>query len=160
MLPFEAENNLLLITRKAMSLRMDAAEIPVNGRATSGVKGMGVELDDELAFASFVPEAGEMVLLTDRGYAKRCLLVDFEVQKRGGKGVKCFAFNKNGANGSALVCAQPVTEPYTLEVVQADKTVTPISTEEIMIENKTGRGKPYIVALMDNVVLRCYKKEE
>ena len=159
-LPFEAENNLLLITRKAMSLRMDAAEIPVNGRATSGVKGMGVELDDELAFASFVPEAGEMVLLTDRGYAKRCLLVDFEVQKRGGKGVKCFAFNKNGANASALVCARPVTEPYTLEVVQADKTVTPISTEEIMIENKTGRGKPYIVALMDNVVLRCYKKEE
>ena len=143
-----------------MSLRMDAAEIPVNGRATSGVKGMGVELDDELAFASFVPEAGEMVLLSDRGYAKRCLLVDFEVQKRGGKGVKCFAFNKNGANGSALVCALPVTEPYTLEVVQADKTVTPISTEEIMIENKTGRGKPYIVALMDNVVLRCFRKEE
>ena len=159
-LPFEAENNLLLITRKAMSLRMDAAEIPVNGRATSGVKGMGVELDDELAFASFVPEAGEMVLLSNRGYAKRCLLVDFEAQKRGGKGVKCFAFNKNGANGSALVCARPVTEPYTLEVVQADKTVTPISTEEIMIESKTGRGKPYIVALMDNVVLRCYKKEE
>ena len=58
------------------------------------------------------------------------------------------------------MCARPVAEPYTLEVVQADKTVTPISTEEIMIENKTGRGKPYIVALMDNVVLRCYKKEE
>lgn len=159
-LPFETGKNLLLITRKAMSLRMDAEEIPVNGRATSGVKGMGVELDDALAFAAFVPEAGEMVLVSDRGYAKRCLLVDFEVQKRGGKGVKCFAFNKNGANGAELVCALSVTEPYTLDVVQTDRTITPINTEEIMIESKNGRGKPYIVALMDNVVVRCYREEK
>ena len=37
--------------------------------------------------------------------------------------------------------------------------MTVIGTEEIMIESKVSRGKPYIVALMDNVVVKCYKKE-
>jgi len=156
---FDQESNLMLFTEKAMSIRMDAKEIPVNGRATAGVKGMGLEAGDRVAFASFVPEAGEMVLISDRGYAKRCLLVDFDLQKRAGKGVRAFTFNKNGANGEKLVCASIVTEPYALECVQADKTVTVIGTEEIMIESKVSRGKPYIVALMDNVVVKCWKKE-
>ena len=98
-----------------------------------------------------------MVILSERGYAKRCLLVDFEVQRRAGKGVKAFSFNKNGANGSIVVFASVVTEPYTLHVQQADRTVTDLGTEEILIESKTGRGKPYLVALMDNVVTKCWR---
>ncbi len=157
-MPVEEERNLLLFTQRAMSIRMEPEEIPLNGRAAAGVRGMALEIGDEVAFDCFAPEAGEVVLISERGFAKRCLLVDFEVQKRGGKGVKAFPFNKNGANGTHLVCASIVTDPYRIEVVQTDRTVTLIGTEEILIENKTGRGKPYLVALMDNVVERCYRE--
>ena len=41
-----------------------------------------------------------------------------------------------------MVFASVVTEPYTLHVQQADRTVTDLGTEEILIESKAGRGKP------------------
>ena len=159
-LPEEAERTLLLVTKKAMALRTEIAQIPVQGRAAGGVKGIVPEPGDETAFALLVPEAGELLLLSDRGYAKRCLLVDYEVQRRGGKGVRTFAFNKNGANGSALVCALPVTDPRRLLATQADRTETVLTTEEILIEGKAGRGKPYLAALMDNVVVSARLLEE
>jgi len=118
---------------------------------------MALEPGDKVCFADFVPDAGELVMMSERGYAKRCLLVDFEVQRRAGKGVKAFSFNKNGANGSGVVFASVVTEPYVLHVQQADRTVTDLGTEEILIESKAGRGKPYLVALMDNVVTKCWR---
>lgn len=158
-LPFEEGMNLMLFSKKAMSIRINANDLPINGRATVGVKGMGLEIDDEVKFAFFVPDAGEIVLVSERGYAKRCLLVDFEMQKRGGKGVKAFAFNKNGNNGTTLVWASVVMQPYNIEIVLADKTAIMINTEEIMIESKVSRAKPYIVALMDNIVTQCYVEE-
>ena len=82
------------------------------------------------------------------------------MQRRGGKGVRTFAFNKNGANGSALVCALPVTDPRRLLATQADRTETVLTTEEILIEGKAGRGKPYLAALMDNVVVSARLLEE
>ncbi len=159
-LPEDRENSLLLVTRRAMTLRTSMAEVPVQGRAAAGVKGIVPEIGDELAFALFVPEAGELLLLTERGFAKRCLLVDFESQRRGGKGVRAFAFNKNGANGSALVLALPVTDPCKILVTLADRTETVLASEEVLIENKSGRGKPYVVALMDNVIVSARRLEE
>lgn len=156
-LPFNTEENLMLLTERAMAIRIDGTEIPVNGRAAAGVRGMALEPGDKVCFADFVPDAGELVMMSERGYAKRCLLVDFETQRRAGKGVKAFSFNKNGANGSGVVFASVVTEPYTLHVQQADRTVTDLGTEEILIESKVGRGKPYLVALMDNVVTKCWR---
>ena len=156
-LPFNAEENLMLLTERAMAIRIDGTEIPVNGRAAAGVRGMALEPGDKVCFADFVSDAGELVMMSERGYAKRCLLVDFEVQRRAGKGVKAFSFNKSGANGSGVVFASVVTEPYTLHVQQADRTVTDLGTEEILIESKAGRGKPYLVALMDNVVTKCWR---
>ena len=76
------------------------------------------------------------------------------------KGVRAFAFNKNGANGSALVLALPVTDPCKILVTLADRTETVLASEEVLIENKSGRGKPYVVALMDNVIVSARRLEE
>ena len=35
--------------------------------------------------------------------------------------------------------------------------MTDLGTEEILIESKAGRGKPYLAALMDNVVTKCWR---
>ena len=45
---------------------------------------------DRVKFAFVHNAEGEAVLCTDMGYLKRCLLIDFDRQARGGKGVKCF----------------------------------------------------------------------
>ncbi len=147
------ENQMLLVTERAMSILFDAAEIPATGRATAGVKGIGLSPGDRVSFAFAMdsPE-GEALIATDRGYMKRCLMVDFDPQARGGKGVKCFTFLKNGANGEKIAGVLPVREPFDFLVTQKGGQTTKLNTEWVKIELKAGKGQPLVMAMLDDLV--------
>ncbi len=83
------EDDLLLVSRKAQSIRFPANDDSLRpmGRATSGVIGMRFTAEDELLAMEVVREGGEVLVATDGGYAKRTRLDDYPVQGRGGKGV-------------------------------------------------------------------------
>ena len=148
---------MLLITEHAMSILFDAGEVPATGRATAGVKGVALTPDDRVGFA-FVTESadGEALLVTDRGYMKRCLMVDFDPQARGGKGVKCFQFLKNGANGEKIAGALLVKEPFEFIALQRQGQATKMSTESVKIEFKAGKGQPMVMAMLDDLVEEVY----
>ena len=85
-------DDLLLVSRKAMSLRFTATDEALRpmGRSTSGVIGMKFRTGDELLSMSVVSDSEEVNLLTatDGGYAKRTPVIEYRVQGRGGLGVK------------------------------------------------------------------------
>ncbi len=83
------EDDLLLVSRKAQSIRFPANDDSLRpmGRATSGVIGMRFTAEDELLAMEVVRDGGEVLVATDGGYAKRTRLDDYPVQGRGGKGV-------------------------------------------------------------------------
>ena len=147
------DKTLLLVTERGMSIRFAPDEVPTTGRATGGVKGISLEVGDSVCAALQVSGEGELLLITDRGYAKRNLIVDHDVQGRAGKGLKTFQFQKNGANGSAVAVALWVKEPFDAVVTQKDGTENVLPTESVLIEQRFSKGKPYIMALMDNVVI-------
>jgi DNA gyrase subunit A len=144
---------MLIITERAMSILFDASEIPSTGRATAGVKGIALSPGDRVA-CSFLFESaeGEVLLVSDRGYMKRSLLVDFDAQARGGKGVRCFNFLKNGANGERIAGALMVREPFDFITLQKQGQATKLNTEWVKIELKAGKGQPLVMAMMDDLV--------
>jgi DNA gyrase subunit A len=83
-------DDLLLVSRKAMSIRFTADDEALRpmGRATSGVFGMRFNNGDELlAMAVVRDENAEILVATEGGYAKRTRVSEYPVQGRGGKGV-------------------------------------------------------------------------
>ena len=66
--------------------------------------------------------------------------------------LKGFTFQKNGANGSRIAGALYVREPYAFLVRQHVSPPTALSTEDIHIEARAGKGRMYVMALMDDVV--------
>ena len=92
------------------------------------------------------------MLVTDIGYGKRCLLIDYDRQARAGKGVKTFTFAKGGANGERLAAAALVQEPYDFAILQASGTQTKYNTEDVAIESRNSKGAPYAVVTMGDVV--------
>jgi DNA gyrase subunit A len=85
-----ATDDLLLVSRKAMSIRFTASDEALRpmGRATSGVVGMRFNAGDELlAMAVVRDEDAEILVATEGGYAKRTKVSEYPVQGRGGKGV-------------------------------------------------------------------------
>lgn len=152
--PADAAKDVLLITRGGMSIRFPLSGVPVQGRIASGVRAMAVESGDEVFCFRQLAEGDEVILFSERGWAKRIPQLDFEPQNRSGKGVRCFYFNKNGSNGRMIAgaCVLPETVQCTLLVSQLRSPVTRLSRNEILLQNRSGKGMPYIMAILDDVV--------
>ena len=150
------EGDLLLLTRGGMSIRFPLSAVPVQGRTAAGVKGMGVEAGDEVCWCSQLEETDEIILFSERGWAKRIPQLDFETQNRAGKGVRCFYFNKNGSNGRNLAGIAKVNRdvPCDLLIWQVRTPMSKLNRNEILLQNRSGKGMPYVMAILDDIVTR------
>ena len=85
----DPEQDLLLVTRKAMSIRFNADDDALRpmGRATEGVRGISLSDDDRLLSMMVVQEGVDVLVATERGFAKRTGIENYPEQGRGGKGV-------------------------------------------------------------------------
>ncbi len=145
--------DILLISRDGQSIRFALDTVPAMGRSSGGVKAIQLEGSDTVTWSGQVSADNQLILFSDRGNAKRVLAMEFEVQGRNGKGVRAFSFNKNGSNGTFVAgCVSIGKEPVSLVVLQAQSAPTFLSSEEIVLQSKSDRGKPYVMALMDDVV--------
>src|SRR3954467_3518188 len=83
------DQNLLLVTRKAMSICFKANDEQLRpmGRATEGVRGISLSSDDRLLSMMVVEEGVDVLVATERGFAKRTGIENYPAQGRGGKGV-------------------------------------------------------------------------
>jgi len=151
--PMDPALDLLFFSESGMCIRFHADTIPVQGRVAGGVKGINLEDGDRVLWAGQPQATDQLVLFSDRGYAKRILYMDFEPQARAGKGLKSFYFNKNGANGTRLAAVALVpAEGAVIRVTQKMSPATDIDSSEILMQNKTAKGMPMVLALLDDVV--------
>ena len=152
-LPAASRDDLLMFSRSGMCIRFGLDTIPSQGRVSAGVKCMQVEDGDEVIWVGQIGDTEQMVLFSERGYAKRLMAVDFEKQNRNGKGVKSFYFNKNGSNGKYLAGVVKVEKaPCDLVITQTQSPATRISKDSILLQGKQDRGNPCVMAILDDVV--------
>ena len=151
-IPAATRDDLLMLSRSGMCIRFALDTVPTQGRISAGVKAMVLEKGDEVVWCGQLGEKDEMILLSERGYGKRILALDFEKQNRNGKGVKSFYFNKNGSNGHYLAGVYRASQPGEIAILQTQSPPTSLLTEEIILQSKTERGMPYVMAILDDVV--------
>ncbi|MDD4797248.1 MAG: DNA gyrase subunit A [Eubacteriales bacterium] len=142
----------VLITAGGQAICFKLSEVASMGRAAKGVKGITLEENDEVITADLQDEQAEAVMISDRGYAKRMLAVELEMQARAGKGGRVFAFHKNGANGERLAWAQLLKSPVDWNVIQASGQETVLRTDTVPLSGKAGGGAPVVIAVLGDVV--------
>lgn len=150
--------SVIFISQKGMSLNIVKEDIPVTGRTTSGVKAMALDDGDKVIFAAQSDGEGEMIVWSEKGYAKRSLAVDYDQSVRNRKGLKTFDFKKNGANGTELVAALAVKEPYDMLCAHSNGEIEIINTESLFIEPRLSPGKPYVLGILGDTLKAVYKK--
>ncbi len=84
----EGDKDILLITYMGQSIRFNADDLRIMGRAAQGVIGIRLGPEDRVVSMT-VPGDNEETLLfvSEKGYAKRTKVGEFRVQSRGGKGI-------------------------------------------------------------------------
>ncbi|MBP3645275.1 MAG: DNA topoisomerase 4 subunit A [Clostridia bacterium] len=147
------ELDLLLFSESGMCIRFHSDSIPQQGRTAGGVKGMNLEPGDCILWCGQPQATDQMLLFSERGYGKRILYMDFEPQARAGKGVKSFYFNKNGSNGRYLAAVLLVPGAGSqVRVLQKLSPPTQLDSNEVILQGKTDKGMPMVMALLDDVV--------
>jgi DNA gyrase subunit A len=114
-----AEDDLLLVSRRAMSIRFRADDDALRpmGRATSGVVGMRFNAGDELLAMEVVRDdldSVEILVATEGGYAKRTRIDEYPVQGRGGKGVLTARIVTTRGGLVGAVAVSPQDEVYAI----------------------------------------------
>jgi DNA gyrase subunit A len=132
------DDELLLVSKKAMSLRFAADEESLRpmGRSTSGVIGMKFRAGDELLAMDRVIENGKLDVFTatDGGYAKRTPVEEYRVQGRGGLGIKAAKIDEESRG--TLVGALIVSEEDEVLAITSAGTVMRTPAAEV---RRTGR---------------------
>ncbi|WP_341278086.1 DNA gyrase subunit A [Paenibacillus sp. FSL H8-0537] len=147
-MPSDGTKQLMLVSKQGWSIRFSESEVNPMGRVAGGVRGMQLKEDDELIAADWVSEdEGELFVISDLGYAKRSLLLDYPVQGRGGKGVQTFEFKEGKRvkpNGSALVYAVYCKEAIDLIALTSSGAKLPITTEKSSIDDRRSIGRAIV----------------
>ncbi len=146
---------LMLITERGMSIRFTAESIPSIGRAGAGVKSIKLDIGDRVVFAGCIGDTGEMLVVTDRGYAKRTFVFDYDIQGRNGKGLKTFDFKRNGSNGTKIIAAFYITEPIDIELEQLHGAKSQISSVSVSSERRASSGNVAVVSVLDDIIVRA-----
>jgi DNA gyrase subunit A len=130
-------DDIMLVSRKGQAIRFNEDKVRPMGRATSGVKGMGLRKDDEVISASIAHEDLDMLVVTDQGYGKRTRVSDYPVKGRGGLGVKTVQLTK--ARGQ-LAGAMVVREGYQVMMISTGGTVIRMPVEEVKRLGRSTQG--------------------
>ena len=85
----DGEDNVVLVTRRGMSITFDEKDVRPIGRVSQGVIGIKLDDGDYVIGMESVVAGGNATLLaiTENGFGKRTELDEYRVQNRGGHGV-------------------------------------------------------------------------
>ena len=85
-----SESDIFLVTKQGMCIRFKETDVRATGRSSMGVIGMNLNPDDEIVGMQLDHQGDSLLIVAERGFGKRTTLDEFSVQRRGGKGVKCY----------------------------------------------------------------------
>ncbi|MCJ7512982.1 MAG: DNA topoisomerase 4 subunit A [Anaerolineales bacterium] len=131
------QDDLVLISRFGAGIRFSEDEIRPTGLGAGGVLGMRLEDEDCVVGMDPAPDKSEVLLVTDRGQAKRVDLGQFPLQRRNGRGVRAWKLEAGDA-----VAAAAVGSPEDRAVVHLHKSADrSIALSDAPRRTRGGRGK-------------------
>ena len=83
----QGDQDILLGTRKGLSIRFNEADARSIGRTARGVKGIRLATDDEVIGMEVLSPDSTILTVSESGYGKRTAESEYRTQSRGGKGL-------------------------------------------------------------------------
>ena len=139
---FDKTKSVLFITKQGMGLNAENSDIHCQGKTASGVKGINLNDGDSVVFCTQVNGNKNIILVTNKAYAKKICVADLGLLARNRKGVK--VINLDGNNGSEIALCKTEKAPFEIFVQDKKDKVYSINSEKINLENRISKGKLYI----------------
>lgn len=130
--------HIICASSRGNAIRFDENDIRLVGRQARGVKAMnldGAQLIGAAAVES--DDTRALITVTERGFAKRCLISEYGVQNRGGKGVIC---HKVSDRTGALCGIAAVEEDQEIMLMTDSGIIIRTRVDEIPVYGRAAAG--------------------
>ena len=124
----DKDTEIFLVTKYGMCIRFKETDVRATGRASMGVIGMNLGDGDEIIGMQLDHQGDSLLIVSDKGMGKRTYLDEFTVQKRGGKGVKCYKItDKTGY----VVGVKAVNDEHEIMMITTGGVIIQIPMEDV-----------------------------
>ncbi len=97
-------SDLILATKKGMSIRFNEKDVRAMGRSAKGVIGIKISQDDEVVSGDMVSEKSFIFTISEKGIGKKTPIDEYPLQRRAGIGVRNMKLNEK--TGSVVAAMQ------------------------------------------------------
>lgn len=129
-------DDLLIATRKGMSIRFNEADAREVGRVARGVKAITLREGDEVIGMAVLCGEGEVLTVSETGNGRRSPFSEYRLQNRGGKGLINYHVEKYG-NVAAVIVVEDTDD---IIMISSDGIIIRIAAHGINTLSRTSKG--------------------
>jgi len=133
----DKDTEIFLITKHGMCIRFKETDVRATGRTSMGVIGMNLDADDEIVGMQLDHQGDSLLIVSENGLGKRTYLDEFTVQKRGGKGVKCYKITEKTGE---VVGVKAVNDDHEIMMITNQGVIIQLRMEDISILGRITSG--------------------
>ena len=122
------DTEIFLITKLGMCIRFKETDVRPTGRSAMGVIGMNLSDGDEIIGMQLDHQGDSLLIVSENGMGKRTYLNEFTVQKRGGKGVKCYKITEKTGD---VVGVKAVNDDHEIMMITTEGVIIQLRMEDI-----------------------------
>ena len=125
---------IFMVTKYGVCIRFKDTDIRSTGRSAMGVRGMNLSVGDEVVGMQLSTQGEALLIVSENGLGKRTLRKEFPLQKRGGKGVKCYKITDKTGD---VVGVKAVNPDHEVMLITNEGIIIQIKCDEV---SRTGRN--------------------
>ncbi|MCD8037755.1 MAG: DNA gyrase subunit A [Lachnospiraceae bacterium] len=133
----DESSEIFLVTKYGMCIRFKETDVRSMGRGAMGVIGMNLDDGDEIVGMQLDTQGERLLIVSEMGMGKRTNIDEFTVQKRGGKGVKCYKISEKTGN---IVGAKAVKNDSEIMIITTEGVIIQIPVEDISVYKRNTSG--------------------
>ena len=133
----DADSEIFLVTKYGMCIRFKETDVRAMGRTAMGVIGMNLEDGDEIVGMQLNTQGDSLLIVSEKGMGKRTRMDEFSVQKRGGKGVKCYKIADKTGN---VIGVKAVNDSHEIMMITTEGIIIQLRMEDISMIGRNTSG--------------------
>jgi len=149
------EQDIFLITKFGMCIRFHETDVRPTGRTSMGVIGINLTDQDEVIGMQVHSQGEYLLVVSEKGLGKRTPMNEFNVQNRGGKGVKCYKITDKTGN---VIGAKAVNEDNGVMLITTEGIIIRILCSGISIVGRIASGVKLMNVNSENVTVASIAK--
>ncbi len=132
----DGSKQLMIATRKGMSIRFNEEDVRAMGRQARGVKALKLKENDEVVSLTLVGSDALVLTVSETGYGRISPADNYRLQSRGGKGLTNYHTEKYGD----VAAVRTINLDEDIIMVNADGVIIRIAAESVRVCARPSKG--------------------